>query len=106
MTDTAAIRELNDAFRRTLTGGRVMMTRGIVGRNDANDILRKVQQFDQFGPDNDPHGEHDFGAFEIGKDSVFWKMDYYNLDLTAGSPNPSDPRVTTRVLTILRADEW
>ena len=94
MPNTAAIRELNDRFRATLIGGRLMMTQGIVGREDADEILRKVQIFDQFGSDNDPHGEHDFGAFEAGSDTIFWKMDYYNVDLSTGSPDPADPSVS------------
>jgi hypothetical protein len=100
------IRELNDAFRTTLKGGRVMLTRGIVGRADCNAIVEAVQRFDNFTDDNDPYGEHDFGAFEIGRDSIYWKIDYYNRDLSAGSEDPSDPDVTTKLLTIMLAEDW
>jgi hypothetical protein len=103
---TSKIRELNDAFRTTLKGGRVMLTRGIVGRADCNAILEAVQQFDAFDHKNNPHGENDFGALEAGKDTVFWKIDYYNRDLSAGSEDPSDPEVTARVLTIMLASEY
>lgn len=27
-------------------------------------LLEKVAAFDEFTPDNDPHGEHDFGALD------------------------------------------
>ena len=57
-------------------------------------------------PDNDPYGEHDFGAFEYENHKLFWKIDYYNTDLTGGSPDASDPKVTTRVLTIMLRDEY
>ena len=61
------IRALNDAFRTSLNGGRVMMTAGI----DALDgdvkaiIIREVVTFGDFNADNDPHGEHDFGAIDV-----------------------------------------
>lgn len=104
--NTDRIRDLNDAFRKQ-TGSRIMLTRGIVGREDANDILRRVQSFDAFDEGNDPYKERDFGSLE-GTDGakVFFKIDYYNLDLTAGSPDPSDPSVTVRVLTIMLASEY
>ncbi|MGH6890214.1 MAG: DUF3768 domain-containing protein [Rhizomicrobium sp.] len=106
MTSTEAIRELNDAFRTRLRGGRVMMTRGIAGRPDSTEILKAVVAFDAFSSDNDPHGEHDFGCLRHGRDTIYWKIDYYDRDLQAGSPDPSDPAVTTRVLTIMLAEEY
>jgi len=106
MSNVEKVRELNDSFRQSLVGGRVMLTRGIVGRPDCNAILETVKRFDAFTNDNDPYGERDFGAFEAGRDSVFWKIDYYNKNLSAGSEDPADPEVTTRVLTIMLAQEY
>jgi len=71
------------------------------------DILERVRTFTAFTSHNDPPGEHDFGSFEFGNERIFWKIDYY--DRTGeryGSPAPSDPRVTTRILTIMLADEY
>jgi hypothetical protein len=65
-----------------------------------------VQSFSNFTKDNDPHGEHDFGNFELQGETYFFKLDYYSLDMESGSEDPADPSVTTRVLTILRADEY
>ena len=102
------IRELNDAFRTSLSGGRVMMTAGI----DALDgdvkatIIREVATFGDFNADNDPHGEHDFGAIEVAGLKVFWKIDAYDLTMTYGSEDPANPDVTTRVMTIMLADEY
>lgn len=106
MTNTEKIRELNDQFRKTFIGGRVMLTQGIVGREDVEDILRKVQAFDAFTTDNDPRGEHDFAAFQAGTDTVYFKIDYYAPDLSAGSEDPSCPNRTERVMTILMASEY
>ena len=69
-------------------------------------ILGKVVEFDQFNEDNDPHGEHDFGSFEHAGQRIFWKIDTYDLSMEWGSEDPSDPAKTTRVLTIMLADEY
>lgn len=53
------------------------------------------------------YGEHDFGVIDIeGAPKVFWKIDYYSRDLTEGPPDPADPGVTTRLLTIFLASEY
>lgn len=104
--NTKAIRELNDAFRSTFLGGQVMVTIGLRGRPDLTDICRKVMSFDAFCDTNDPHQEHDFGAFEHQRDTVFWKIDYYDPTMRAGSSDPSDASVTHRVLTIMLASEY
>jgi hypothetical protein len=102
------IRTLNDAFRRTLTGGQVMMTAGIAALSDAARarVLNKVRTFDAFTADNDPHGEHDFGNFEVDGRKIFWKIDAYDAAMEFGSEDPADPNKTTRVLTIMLASEY
>jgi Protein of unknown function (DUF3768) len=102
------IRALNDAFRKTFSGGRVVMTAGVDELPDMvkASVLVKVAEFDDFTLENDPHGEHDFGSFELCNRTFFWKVDYYAPDLEAGSEDPADPEKTTRVLTIMRADEY
>ena len=106
MSNKARIRELNDEFRMALTGGRVVVTNGIATRPDLAEIIEKVRRFDAFDNGNDPSAEHDFGAFEAGRDSIFWKIDYYDRALSHGSPNPADPAVTSRVMTIMLAEEY
>ena len=102
------IRALNDAFRRTFVGGVVMITAGVEAMplDQRRSLLAKVRAFDAFTDDNDPHGEHDFGAVDEGGVRCFWKIDYYDRNTEFGSPDPADPAVTTRVLTIMRADEY
>ena len=88
--------------------GRLFVTEGIASlpREDQSAIREKVERFSEFSRDNDPYAERDFGAFEHGGDKVFWKIDYYNRTLDGGSEDPSDPRQTTRVLTIMLAQEY
>jgi hypothetical protein len=105
---TEAIRTLNDALRTTFEGGRVLVTQGVrtlpLELNAA--ALQAVQAFDAFTPENDPYGEHDFGSFELQGARIMWKIDYYDPSLTGGSEDPADPEVTTRVLTIMLAEEY
>ena len=104
------IRELNDTFRKTLdpTLGRVMLTAGVNALpSDVSAMAtRKVATFDAFDADNDPHREHDFGSFDLAGDKFFWKIDYYDRSLEFGSDDPADPAKTTRVLTLMLAEEY
>jgi hypothetical protein len=105
--DTTKIRELNDAFRRTGDGGRILFTAGVSGLGVAfsHQALALVRRFDAFTPDNDPHGEHDFGSFDHAGERIFWKIDYYDAACELGSEDPADPAKTVRVLTIMLAEE-
>ena len=91
-----------------LTDGSVFVTRGVadLSTDDQAAILERVRCFDDFTPDNDPYGEHDFGAFDHNGQRICWKVDAYDRDLRLGSPDPADPRVTKRVLTIMLASEY
>lgn len=103
------IRALNDEARWYLPDGRLVVSRGIAALavEEQAAILERVRTFDEFTSQNDPYGEHDFGAFEHAGHSVFWKIDYYDRDGEEyGSPDPSDPSLTTRVLTVLLAGEY
>jgi len=102
------IAELNDDFRRGKASGKVAITAGVLaqGRHAVPAIMLLVQEFDDFGRDNDPYGEHDFGALDWRGKRIFWKIDYYSPDMMAGSEDPADPQVTARVLTILLAEEY
>jgi len=110
MSDEAKkrIRELNDLLRRTGRSGVIVCTAGVhaLGAEARIEVMRSVMTFDAFDEDNNPHGEHDFGAIEIATQRLFWKIDYYDLTLTAGSEDPSDPQRTRRVLTIMLAEEY
>jgi len=105
---TQTIQELNDAFRRTGDGGRIIFTAGVsaLGVVFSHQALALVRRFEDFTPDNDPHGEHDFGSFTHEGQKLFWKIYYYDSACEFGSENPANPAQTTRVLTIMLADEY
>lgn len=100
------IAELNDAARTSFIGCRVVITKGIAAMDDLDGLYAKVRAFNDFNERNDPYGEHDFGAIEHEGETVFWKFDYYDVDLLMHSPDASDPAVTCRVLTIMLAEEY
>ncbi len=67
---------------------------------------KPIAVYDDFYHANDPYEEHDFGSFEVDGQTIFFKIDYYNKALTSHSPDPSDPAVTERVITIMLAEEY
>jgi hypothetical protein len=105
---TARIRALNDELRQNFAGGAAVMTPGIaaLGAEAVARIVKTVAVFDDFCHANDPHEEHDFGAFDANSYKVFFKIDYYDESLTYHSPDPADPSVTRRVITIMLAEEY
>lgn len=109
LNQTETIRNLNDAFRKhPHLNGHLMITHGVqaLGLENVQEICRRVSEFDQFNEDNDPYHEHDFGSLDFEKIKIFWKIDYYAKDMKHGSEDPADPALTTRVMTIMRAEEY
>src|SRR5690349_21315709 len=102
LVDVSRICDLNDELRRSLTGGVLVMTRGIIalGAKRQMEILSAIAAFKDFSPDNDPYGERDFGALTVEGTRIFFKIDYLDRGLTGPSPDPADPTVTARVLTV------
>ena len=105
MTD---VKTLNDTFRQTFTGGRVMLTAGINAKSqdDIARILSKVRQFDHFTKDNDPYDEHDFGSFDYNGEMIYFKIDYYDKNYQYLSEDPANPDITNRVMTVMLASEY
>jgi hypothetical protein len=87
------IAALNDKLRTTLdpNSGQAMLTQGVTSLVNAfvQAALAEVKAFNVFIEDNDPHGEHDFGSFEIDGRKLFFKIDYYHKDMRYGSEDPS-----------------
>ena len=105
MTD---IKTLNDNFRRTFNGGKVMLTCGINAKkqNELAEILNQVRCFNEFTQENDPYNEHDFGSFYYKGEQIYWKIDYYDKDYQFCSEDPSNPNITNRVMTIMLSHEY
>lgn len=105
---TSLIREQNDNFRKDLKGGHLLLTIGIseLAKGALASLLHAIAEFNDFSEDSDPYGEHDFGCLSWGGESIFWKIDYYDLDMRNGSPNHADLDVTARALTIMLPCEY
>lgn len=108
LDEVSRIRFLNDRLRTTGAGGKIFVTCGIAAlpEHDQVCIMERVRTFDAFTEDNDPHCEHDFGAFTYAGREIFWKIDYYDPSMEFCSEDPSDNEATVRVLTVLFADEY
>jgi Protein of unknown function (DUF3768) len=104
------IRALNDRLRQNLDIGvetAVITTRvAALGNEAVARIVKTIAIYDDFCHENDPHEEHDFGAFEADGHVIFFKIDYYDPNLTCNSTDPADPHVTHRVITIMLAEEY
>lgn len=107
-TRVARIRALNDSFRSSFQGGRVLLTSGVAALDEAKkaQVLVAVREFKDFNADNDPHGEHDMCFVEVGGERYWSKIDYYDTDIRYGANDPSDPAHTTRIMTIGHASEY
>ena len=99
---------LNDAFRMTFLGGTVTVTAGLhlLGDEFVKAALLAVREFTTFTAENDPHGEHDFGALAVENRKLFWKIDYFDPTMTIGADDPTNIDSTRRVLTVMLAEEY
>jgi hypothetical protein len=91
-----------------LTGGLAVITPGVaaLGPEAVERLVKTIAMFDDFCHANDPHEEHDFGSFEAEGETIFFKIDYFDRNLRCHSPDPADPSVTERVITIMLASEY
>lgn len=116
--DPARIAALNDAMRARIPfcagdpalPGLFVVTRSIAALSQSAvlAILDEVRDFSAFERGDDPYGEHDFGALEHPETGrIFWKFDCFaDASCTSGSPDPSDPAQSFRVLTVMLAEDW
>lgn len=116
---SARIAELNDGMRvRGLTclmayrieeaqrHGMYVMTSEIARHPELRKILEKIVAFSEFREDDDPYGEHDFGAIDHDEERIFWKIEYYDPSMVFASADPARPEMTRRVMTIMFASEY
>lgn len=104
----ARIRALNDRLRRYFIGGRILVSRGVRarGRDFLATAVTTIQAFDAFATGDDPYREHDFGAVQIDRETVLFKIDYFDENMEFGAIDPSDEARCIRVLTIMLGDEY
>jgi hypothetical protein len=102
------IAELNDAFRRRLVGGRVVLTPGLraLARDTQAAIIEQLRSFEEFDADNDPFGYHNGGRFEHGGRTILWQIDLDDRGYHFYEPDPTDPAKPNHVLTIFLAEEY
>jgi Protein of unknown function (DUF3768) len=114
------IRALNATFGTAMTGGRVFMTAGVDA--PSSDVKATVIQatFTEFTPDNDPHGEHDFGNFGLRvltqRGRKFGQLHAAGRDLSAvpwrlqrpqcAQPSRQIQRLDDRNRQTRRRDDW
>jgi benzoyl-CoA reductase/2-hydroxyglutaryl-CoA dehydratase subunit BcrC/BadD/HgdB len=110
ITRTDRIRALNDELRQNISSGHghAVMTAGIaaLGAEAVARIIKTIEVYDDFCHANDPYQEHDFGSFEADGHTIIFKIDYYDSTMTQHSPDPADPTVTERIITIMLAEEY
>ena len=115
--ETELIAGQNDAFRRSILRttpvadapqGQFVMTRGVaaLGPDAQLALTRRVASFDAFNADSDPHGWHEMGVIDFDGTTTWFRLDLYDVDYQYGSPEPSDPAQTRRVLTLLLPSEY
>ncbi len=107
-TKTDQIRKLNDQFRKDFGAGRAVLTLGVaaLGEEAVARVVRTIEVYDDFCHANDPGEEHDFGAFDIDGQRIFFKIDYYDSSLSYHSTDPTNAAITQRVITIMLATEY
>ena len=104
-TKTDQIRTLNDQLRENVSEGTAVLTCGVaaLGAEAVARIVKTIAVYDDFCHANDPHQEHDFGAFQADGHVIFFKIDLYEEpDVKSANGEP----VVTRVLTIMLAEEY
>ena len=97
------IARLNDQLRKSCEGGTVVITRNVRSLDgfNARELVTALANYNGFDEDNDPHGERDMGDFKLFSTDLYFKIDYYDLDLKFGSDDPADTSITHRVITIM-----
>ena len=120
---TFHIRRLNDMTRTQpeIANATWVTTQGVLhllaGDDDRDDAVlpaparvaalrAAIATFSNWSEDNDPYGEHDFGAFDLFDQRLFFKIDYHHPDHDTLAPVPSSIELCRRVLTVMLAEEY
>ena len=117
MDTNTLIAQHNDAFRNSIAQfqvadnipkGKVVMTQGVAaqGPDFHLEMTRKIIAFDAFSVEADPYGTHEMGVIDVSGETVWFKIDLYDLNYEYGAETPEDPEQTRRVLTMLLPSEY
>ncbi len=94
--------------------GRIVFAGGLAQEDRSKQIAaaQAATLDNNFTSENDPHGEHDFGAVTVPGSSsfkefkIFWKIDYYSSsEMEDGADDPSALQAY-RVLSIFYPDDY
>ena len=101
------IRQLNDAFRSSFRGGKILLRASVAELPDMVKAARTasgrpVQRTEA----NDPNGTHDFLKFELSNRSFIFSIVAYDKNLEFESPDPTDPDKTILVGTLIQNSDW
>ncbi|HET9098264.1 MAG TPA: DUF3768 domain-containing protein [Candidatus Saccharimonadales bacterium] len=96
------IAALNDHFRQT--SNHFLLTNGVSNLPNIPGLIGEIRRYKDFNEDNDPYEEHDFGNLSWQGRSIFWKIDYYDQQLSQWHDPAKDS--CKRILTVLLADEY
>src|SRR6516162_7365711 len=72
-----SMRARNDALRQTFTGGRVVLSPGVLSLPPQvnAEVLERVRSFSAFDAENDPY--HDFGRFDLAGVAYIFEVDCF-----------------------------
>lgn len=104
MYDRTKTIELNDQLRTTFKGGRVQMTAAVCALDPQlrGRALSALSRYDKFSDGE----EHDSGVFIFAGYSFEWRIEYRGKDGIGVSPDPANPEMTFRVLTLYAATDF
>jgi Protein of unknown function (DUF3768) len=106
-----ALAKIPKGFQRN---GRIAIAGGLASASRAKQMaaLWAATKDQEFEPENDPYGEHDFGAVLVPSTAnmegfkIFWKIDYYSdAEMEYGAEDPASES-TYRVLTVMFAEDY
>ncbi|MDJ0555775.1 MAG: DUF3768 domain-containing protein [Microcoleaceae cyanobacterium MO_207.B10] len=103
------ITKLNDRFRngdRSLGDYKMSRQVLLLPIKKQKQLFKQIQEFDDFTPENDPRGEHDIGKVTMDGVEYIWKIDYLDTSMIMLSDEPADINKTTRILLVIRGDEY
>lgn len=83
--------------------GRIVVTPGVAakGIHFVREAIVGCAVDGNFTDFTDPYADHTFGTLDVQGERLYWQVDLYDADCVSGSPSPSDPAHTHRVVTIM-----